>query len=153
MGKRELTVHNENSQFGSRFPADCWHGYSAGGNGVNTSVYPFDPPDRLCKVSAVGELGAVYGNGVALALSARFGETNVSEFNSIGAPSNDGPKSAGQAVLTLGYLQPSYFVGGFAGIGKVRFVGFDADLDATYQLWVLVRVFGRGHGATGFLLA
>jgi hypothetical protein len=123
--------------------------YSAGGNGVNTSGFPFDEPDRFRNLSAFGELGAVYDNGVAVALSARYGETNVSDFNSFGAPSNDGPKSSGQAVLTIGYLQPNYFVGGFAGIGKVRFVGFDADQDATYQLLGLGASFKTGAWSHG----
>ncbi|WP_270726175.1 hypothetical protein [Shimia sp. Alg240-R146] len=109
-------------------------GFSAGGNGVNTSGFPFDEPGNFNALKAIGEVGAVYDTGFAWSLSANYSATDVGKFNSIGAPTNDGPAGASQAVMTLGYLQPDYFVGGFAGLGDARFIGSDNDQNATYRL-------------------
>lgn len=111
-----------------------YNGYNAGGNGVNTSGFPFDEPGSFNALKAFGEVGAVYDTGFAWSLVGNYSSTDVGQFNSIGAPTNDGPAGASQAVMTLGYLQPDFFVGGFAGLGGARFVGSDNDQNASYRL-------------------
>lgn len=128
-----------------------FNGYNAGGNGVNTSGFPFDEPNSFNALSGIGEIGAVHGNGLAWSVAGQYGETDVPLFNDIGVPTNEGPKAASQSVLTLGYLQPDYFVGAFGGLGRVRFVGADADQNATYRVLGFGGAFQAGawsHGAS-----
>lgn len=124
-------------------------GYTAGGNGVNTSGVPFDEPSSFNALSGSGEIGAVYDSGLAWRLNGQYGETDVPLFNGFGVPTNEGPKAASQAVLTLGYSQPDYFVGAFGGLGKVRFVGADADQNASYRVLGFGGAFQAGGWSHG----
>ncbi len=130
-----------------------FNGYNAGGTGVNTSGFPFDEPERFNGVTGSAEIGAVYQNGLAWSLSAQYGETDVGQFNFLGAPTNDGPAGASQAVLMVGSLQGAWFLGGFAGLGDVRFVGSDDDQNARYRLLGLGGAYQAGRWSHGLSLS
>ncbi|SFL36962.1 hypothetical protein [Shimia haliotis] len=126
-------------------------GYNAGGNGVNTTGFPFDEPGSLNALNAFGDIGAVYNGGFAWRFSAQTARTDTPLFNGFGVPTNEGPKAASQAVITLGQLQSRHFVGGFAGLGSVGFVGDDSDQNATYRLLGIGGAYQAGawsHGAS-----
>ncbi|NIZ62802.1 hypothetical protein DL239_17675 [Sedimentitalea sp. CY04] len=115
--------------------------YDHSGNGVNSGGFPFFEPSEWQAGRLHGEIGAEFDNGVVLSFAAHQIETNVSETNDIGAPTNEGIESAGQQVVSLGHLGNDFYWGGFAGLGQVRFVGDDDVQNSQY------RILGFGVGA------
>lgn len=124
-----------------------------GGSGVNESGAPFSEPTHMHNLRASGELGAVWQNGFVASLALDHTKTDVSEFNSFGAPADNAAVQGGQQILSAGYLSDGLYVGGFAGLGNIKFTASNTDDNAIY------RTIGAGLGverdavAVGFTLS